>query len=143
MKKNLEGLTPESWCCIDCGVNTAPGYPTRVEMEEAFGKGAKSVALHFSDESEVYRVYAHVWKAAGVEDMGGCLCIGCLEKRIGRELKPEDFDPDHPFNSGLPGTKRLQRRRTGNPFLGLELPDAVPSKGNLEKILDGVIKPRR
>jgi hypothetical protein len=33
---NLEGVTPESWCCIDCGINTAPGWPSRVEMERSF-----------------------------------------------------------------------------------------------------------
>ena len=31
-----------------------------------------------------------------MEPYGGCLCIGCLEKRIGRKLKPKDF-PDHPL----------------------------------------------
>jgi hypothetical protein len=30
---DLRGKTPESWCCVDCGVNTAPGHPTREEME--------------------------------------------------------------------------------------------------------------
>jgi hypothetical protein len=42
--------------------------------------------------------------------MGGCLCIGCLEKRIGRRPKPKDFDPDHPFNE-MPTTPRLLDRR--------------------------------
>jgi hypothetical protein len=42
----------------------------------------------------------------------GCLCIGCLEKRIGRRLKPKDFT-DHPFNQ-LPGTPRLLNRRDGD-----------------------------
>jgi hypothetical protein len=37
-------------------------------------------------------------------DRDGCLCIGCLEKRIGR-MTPADF-PDHPFKV-LPGTPRL------------------------------------
>jgi hypothetical protein len=48
-------------------------------------------------ESEVYMVHNRIWKAAGVEPMGGCLCIGCLERRIGRRLKPKDF-PRHVFN---------------------------------------------
>jgi hypothetical protein len=41
---------------------------------------------------------------------GGCLCIGCIEKRIGRELKPKDFEPYHAFND-MPGTTRLMKRR--------------------------------
>ncbi len=32
-----------------------------------------------------------IWKAAGMEEMSGCLCIGCLERRIGRMLAAEDF----------------------------------------------------
>ena len=50
-------------------------------------------------------------RIAGMEPYGGCLCIGCLEKRIGRVLAPRDF-PDHPFRL-LPGTKRLLERRAG------------------------------
>jgi hypothetical protein len=53
-----------------------------------------------------------VWKAAGMEALGGCLCIGCLEKRLGRRLKPKDFERDHEFNSPqIPGTPRLMKRR--------------------------------
>jgi hypothetical protein len=45
-------------------------------------------------------------------DMGGCLCIGCLEKRISRTLVPKDFDRRHAFHV-LPGTARLLNRRDG------------------------------
>jgi hypothetical protein len=62
------------------------------------------------DKSEVYTVRDAVWKKAGMEPYGGCLCIGCLERRIGRRLKPKDFPRDHPFH-GLPGTPRLRNRR--------------------------------
>ncbi len=52
----------------------------------------------------------------------GCLCIGCLEKRIGRRLTPEDF-PDHVFNTSIPGSPRLMERR-GTPYDPLgEFPD--------------------
>jgi hypothetical protein len=44
--------------------------------------------------------------------MGGCLCIGCLEKRLGRRLRKRDFDRKHPFNQ-MPGTPRLRNRREG------------------------------
>ena len=47
-----------------------------------------------------------------MEPYGGCLCIGCLERRIGRKLKPKDFERNHPFNnSGLLCTERLRDRR--------------------------------
>ena len=41
---------------------------------------------------------------------GGCLCIGCLEKRIGRVMRPKDFEREHPFNM-VPGTPRLMKRQ--------------------------------
>jgi hypothetical protein len=113
---NFEGLTPESWCCIDCGVNTAPGNLNRAEWEntvKALGKlweTGTGVEIIIDNRSEVYTVREAVWKRAGVEPMGGCLCIGCLEKRIGRRLKPKDFLRGHPFNR-LPGTPRLLQRR--------------------------------
>ena len=46
-----------------------------------------------------------VWKAADMDDQGGCLCIGCLEKRLGRTLTPKDFPRNDPFNL-MPGTER-------------------------------------
>jgi hypothetical protein len=107
---NLTGLMPESWLCVDCGVNTAPGCLNRKETELAFLVHRETITQHVDDESEVYTVKREVWQATGLEGMGGCLCIGCLEKRIGRRLKPDDFEPGHPFNS-LPGTRRLLKRR--------------------------------
>jgi Protein of unknown function (DUF2695) len=55
-----------------------------------------------------YMVHDHVWNAGGLSEDGGLLCIGCLEKRIGRRLHPEDFE-DVPLN-----------RRTGNQSLRLQ-----------------------
>jgi hypothetical protein len=114
-RTSLTGKAPESWLCVDCGVNTAPGCPNRKEMELALALhgGAKSV---ITAESEVYTVTPEVWRATGLEGCGGCLCIGCLEKRIGRRLNPDDFEPGHPFNS-FPGTRRLLKRRGKRTFV--------------------------
>lgn len=121
MQGSLKGMLPESWLCVDCGVNTAPGLFNREQMEAAFrtanameklsGEQA-SVAQKITDWSEVYTVRTAVWKAAGMEPMGGCLCIGCLEQRLGRRLRPKDFLRGHSFNSSdFPGTPRLLERR--------------------------------
>ena len=120
---DFKGRTPESWDCIDCGINTAPGLPGRVEMErrhnaagvmqkltQADPASMTVVTYTFDEHCEVYTVRDSVWKAAGMEPMGGCLCIGCLEGRLGRRLIPKDFPGRHPFNS-LPGTERLIARR--------------------------------
>jgi hypothetical protein len=107
---DMRGLIPESWACIDCGINTAPGLLNRVQAEQAFAADweNKGIKQTVDDLSEVYVVKPAVWRAAGME--GGCLCIGCLETRIGRTLVPKDFKRNHPFHS-LPGTKRLLARR--------------------------------
>jgi hypothetical protein len=121
MTIDAKGKVPESWNCVDCGINTAPGLLNRKETERAFstaialeklGGPKASVEQHVGGLSEVYYVRDKVWDASGVEGMGGCLCIGCLEKRIGRKLRPKDFPQWHPFNnSKFPGTPRLRQRR--------------------------------
>jgi hypothetical protein len=124
-KESLKGGAPESWLCVDCGVNTAPGMLNRAELEKAIalaklmgkwgpGVGDTGVELVITAQSEVYAVRDKVWKAAGMDSSGGCLCIGCLEKRIGRKLRPKDFPRDHTFNNPhFPGTPRLMKRRKG------------------------------
>jgi hypothetical protein len=117
---STKGVVPESWCCIDCGFNTAPGLLIRAEMDAAIeGLGSQwdagvGVEQTIGFDSEVYCVRITVWKRAGMQPMGGCLCIGCLEKRLGRRLKPKDFQRGHPFNA-LPGTARLLKRRGDYP----------------------------
>jgi hypothetical protein len=114
MTVDLKGDVPESWACIDCGVNTAPGCSTREQLEQAFTAAAirnnQHVKQTIDKHSELYMVKDKIWQAAGMEDFGGCLCIGCLETRIGRRLLPKDFSRNHPFNA-FPGTKRLLQRR--------------------------------
>jgi hypothetical protein len=114
---NFRGLTSESHLCVDCGFNTAPGLLNRAEAEAyvrelgiLWDKGGASIPGTIDANSEVYMVRESVWKKTGLEGYGGCLCIGCLEKRIGRRLKPKDFNRDHSFHS-LPGTPRLRNRR--------------------------------
>jgi hypothetical protein len=86
----------------------------RVELEKAIDANPEGVEQSIDANSEVYTVSDAVWAQAGMEPMGGCLCIGCLEKRIGHKLKPKDFDHSSPFNRpDLPGTERLLDRRGG------------------------------
>jgi hypothetical protein len=60
-----------------------------------------------------YSVEDAVWAASGLEPGGGLLCIGCLERRLGRRLKRDDFAP-HPFtneiSSGSHQSLRLRNR---------------------------------
>lgn len=81
--------------CRDCGVNT-------------FAAG------------EYYTIRDHIWAAAGMERLDGCLCIGCLEDRPGRALTSADFPP-WPVNrlTGAENRRRsarlLARLRDGAP----------------------------
>jgi hypothetical protein len=114
---NLKGKLPESWACVDCGVNTAPRLLNREQMEQDFAvvRIKQSDGQIVDELSEVYTVRSKIWKAANIEPMGGCLCIGCLERRLGRTLTAKDFMPNHPFNT-MPGTERLLARRAWRPY---------------------------
>jgi hypothetical protein len=104
------GTAADSWLCVDCGVNTAPGFSTKAELNTAFARGIKEIPQTITAMSEVYCVRDRVWSAAGIGS--GCLCIGCLEKRLGRRLRPKDFQRGDAFNHpAVPGTPRLLDRR--------------------------------
>jgi hypothetical protein len=106
------GAVSESHLCVDCGFNTAPGLPTRKQLDAWWAVSSGPIPMHLTWEQEVYLVNDKVWEKTGLDGYGGCLCVGCLEKRIGRRLKPKDFVPDHPFNqSTYPASKRLRDRR--------------------------------
>jgi hypothetical protein len=100
---------PESWNCVDCGCDTAPGVPNRSALRKAMARHGEC-EITYDDRCEVYMVRDFVWKKVGMGAWDGCICVGCLEKRLGRKLKPKDF-PDHVFNTRLPGTRRLMQRQ--------------------------------
>jgi hypothetical protein len=87
------GKTSESWCCPDCGVAIA-------------NLAGKDIPVY---RPEAYMVRNTVWKAAGMEQMGGCLCVGCLEKRLGRCLRPKDFTR-RPINTMTGADRPIERR---------------------------------
>jgi hypothetical protein len=107
---DMTGVYSEHHNCIDCGYNTQPGASPRALAEFLINRDGQC-PYTFTKDSEVYYVHNKVWRAAGMEPNGGCLCIGCVEKRLGRKLKPKDFRP-HAFNNpNLPCTERLRDRR--------------------------------
>jgi hypothetical protein len=138
---DMFGIIPDSYICTDCGMDTWPGHHIRAEVEQdmraakAAGKGWAGTKLTFTMETEVYYVHPHVWKASGVGFWGGVLCIGCLERRIGRRLRPFDFMAEHAsrFNDpNLPGTRRRLERLLGEELLVVpERPQEGPSKFDL------------
>jgi len=82
--------------CADCGVNT----------------------LDMDGGREWYIVHDAVWAVAWGGSVptdparGVYLCVGCLEKRLGRELTADDFDRSLPINNDpYKDTPRLAARR--------------------------------
>ena len=100
----------ESWLCIDCGTNTHPGTLSGGEVRITFALDGE-FDTRFTCDTEVYTVKDAVWVQAGMRAWNGCLCIGCLEKRIGRRLRPRDFSRhDKEVWANLPCTDRLRNR---------------------------------
>ena len=62
-------------------------------------------------------VHNSVWAKAGMDRDGGYLCIGCLERRLGRMLRPRDFtsapinDLDDPWATERLASRRMERHR--------------------------------
>ena len=53
--------------------------------------GCKDCGVNTKEIGEYYAVHDPVWRQSGLGENDGKLCLGCLEKRIGRQLTPEDF----------------------------------------------------
>jgi hypothetical protein len=146
---DMYGLIPDSYICVDCHMDTWPGHLTRAAAEQsmraarAAGKEWRQT-LTFTPETEVYYVHPHVWAASGVDFWSGCLCIGCLEARIGRRLQPFDFIPDNPFNNPkLPGTIRRFERLLGvEATEGFDEQPDIPEPSRLDRALQAALGKR-
>lgn len=79
--------------CLDCGVDT----------------------FHIA---EYYMVQDVLWDEVN-PDVEGMLCIGCLEKRLGRILQPSDFPSSVPLNADTSRRRsfRLSSRMEGMPSI--------------------------
>jgi hypothetical protein len=73
-------------------------------------------AVNTIEIGEGYMVVYEVWSEAHPEGRGLCglLCIGCLERRLGRRLVPSDFT-DVPLNRSAWQSPRLRGRRGRGP----------------------------
>ena len=85
---NRQEYIEKHFKCIDCGINT-------------------------HDIKEYYMVKNEIWFGLKL-NRSGMLCIGCLENRLGRRLKPNDF-PDLPINTNPfnEHSERLKERLKG------------------------------
>ncbi len=123
--------------CKDCGMETEPWPPHRGTQEH-------------------YIVEDHVWQQAGMplakmaDDFslhggGGCLCVGCIEKRLGRLLTTNDFAPlTLGLLKGCQNTPRLLSRAGIASFAvaGDPLPDHIVDQW-LETTLKNAMKQHR
>jgi len=87
---------------------------------------------------EWFTLHDHVWRRTGLESNGGCLCIGCVERRISRRLLPEDFQStENNQNYRFMGERFLDRVGVGLVWYhedGREVPreEAQPWIGDCE-----------
>lgn len=84
--------------CLDCGVDTMPCTHRR--------------GCRHAGRWEDFMVWNELWSQVGAAD--GVLCVGCLERRLGRVLVPDDFTPGLRVN--VPSswdTLRLAARKSG------------------------------
>ena len=58
--------TPESWNCIDCGRDTAPGIAGRAALAEALRTNGECLSV-FHTDCEIYQVRNSVWKKVGIQ----------------------------------------------------------------------------
>ena len=103
---------PESWECEDCGMDTAPGFMNAKQVLDAFVRG-KDASMRPNKNCEVYQLKHALWKTVTNGHARAVLCIGCVEQRLGRKLRPKDFQ-DNALKL-LPCTERLLARRMGMP----------------------------
>lgn len=66
MRRGPRTITSKLWNCRDCKRNTA-----------LLG--------------EYFMVSDDLWRDANPDTLGGFLCVLCLERRVGRTLRPGDF----------------------------------------------------
>jgi hypothetical protein len=83
---------PNGSFCMTCGVNTSE--------------------LH-----EYYMLTDEIWLRAAHGSHEGMLCIGCVEARLGRTLRPNDFDPYWMDQFDGHRSWRLHSRLTGRGML--------------------------
>src|SRR5262249_32663459 len=109
--KAVDDNVVESWLCVDCGANTAPGCLSGPEIRLALALNGEA-PQSYDNRTEIYHVKDPVWEAAGMRAWNGCLCVGCIERRLGRRLRPKDFAThDRRVFALLPSTDRLLDRR--------------------------------
>jgi hypothetical protein len=79
---------PNGSFCMTCGVNT-------------------------SEIHEYYMLIDQTWLQANHDSHEGMLCIGCVEARLGRMLRPSDFDQYWMDQFTGPRSVRLYTRMVG------------------------------
>jgi hypothetical protein len=82
--------------CSKCGVRIGEG-----DVRCHRGRDLICIDCHFScidcgknteNSGELYIVPNELWASSGLDSTDGMLCLGCLERRIGRPLVPGDFE---------------------------------------------------
>jgi hypothetical protein len=101
-----------------------------------------SCGVNTSEIGEYYMVTDAIWDAHGPAD--GCLCIGCLENRMGRRLRPDDFITAPANSAHERQSERLRDRlgvTTSPQPVGTLHPQVSISHGDVSALVDEKIAP--
>lgn len=91
--------------CMDCGTDTTPCKDPRGCPHHKRRRCKHNSPLPW----EWYMIEDLLWAAVVGPERAGYLCIGCLERRLGRPLNRDDFSA-RPINL-LPGRSTSDRLR--------------------------------
>lgn len=99
----MDALRPENWPAI---------YDKLDEFETIDDINNKCRDCGFEVRwGEMFMVHDPIWAETGLGYDDGLLCVGCIEKRLGRELVKGDFT-DAPLNEPEGKSERLHSRLT-------------------------------
>jgi hypothetical protein len=89
-KLDLKDLTPESWCCVDCGVNTSPGMPPTCAVGALDAKGWRSNVVRHLGQRGLHSSQQRM--EAGRHGANGRLPVHWLfGAQVGAQVKAERF----------------------------------------------------
>jgi hypothetical protein len=104
---------------------------SRRHRSRRFGQArshCRDCGLDVSTAGHWYMVRDSVWGASGLGPEEGVLCLPCLERRLGRLLRYEDFKPvDNVIRQSWRGHDRMLPRAWTRHVLDRSIRDADPS----------------
>jgi hypothetical protein len=98
-KPDLRGKVPESWACIDCGINTAPGPLTPGRTKQIDPQIYFAQVIPAFNGFNAAQVTPAGWLVERWKVQPGQMCHKASTRNRSRQdlmPQPDDYDPDDP-----------------------------------------------